>query len=191
LVCDGGDAIDVDVAIVATPAEQATSLLAQIAPDLSSRAGGASSAPCWTLMLAFSGRLTTNQDCWRGDGIIGWAARNSAKPGRTGPESWVVQAGPDWSKANLEADADRVAEVLKDSLFRLTGAQSPPVIGEAIHRWRFARSGAEGSGAIYDHERRLGLCGDWLIGPRVEAAWRSGATLAETILSQPGFCDAD
>ena len=32
--------------------------------------------------------------CCRGD--IAWAARNSAKPGRSGPEAWVVQAGPDW-----------------------------------------------------------------------------------------------
>jgi predicted NAD/FAD-dependent oxidoreductase len=34
---------------------------------------------------------------------------------------------------------------------------------------------------MWDVNRRLGLCGDWLIGPRVEAAWMSGTALAERI----------
>jgi predicted NAD/FAD-dependent oxidoreductase len=34
---------------------------------------------------------------------------------------------------------------------------------------------------IFDPDRGLGLCGDWLIGPRVESAWLSGARLAERI----------
>ena len=132
-------------------------------------------------MLAYSEPVAVAQNCWRGEDIIGWAARNNSKPGRIGPESWVVQASPDWSSAYVEAEPETVAAALKNALSNLLGVALPPCVGESTHRWRFARSGAEGSGAIFDRDRHLGLCGDWLLGPRVEAAWLSGTALAEQI----------
>jgi hypothetical protein len=139
----------------------------------------------WRLLLDRGEAVDVAQNCWRGDDIIGWAARNNAKPGRIGPESWVVQAGPAWSRANIEADPDWVAATLEGALSQLLGAALPPSVARSSHRWRFARSGAEGAGAIFDHDRRLGLCGDWLIGPRVEAAWLSGTALAAQIGTAP------
>jgi predicted NAD/FAD-dependent oxidoreductase len=50
---DGG-VDDVDVAVVAIPAEQAADLLADTAADLAARAGAAVSEPCWAVMAAFS-----------------------------------------------------------------------------------------------------------------------------------------
>ncbi len=181
LVLERDEAVDVDFAIVATPAEQAAALLAPVAPDIATRARSVPSAPCWTLMLAFPETIVVEQDCWRGENIVGWAARDNSKPGRVGPESWVVQAGPDWSRAHIEDDPEGVAAELKGAFAALLGVALPPAVGQSIHRWRFARSGGEGSGAIVDRDRRLGVCGDWLIGPRVEAAWLSGTTLAEQI----------
>ncbi len=186
LVFDTDDRVDLDIAVIATPAEQASTLLASVAPDLAARAGATPSKPCWTLMLAFAEAVAVARNCWRGDEIIGWAARNTSKPGRIGPESWVVQAGPDWSEVYVEADPEWVAAALKGTLSKMLGVPLPPIIAESCHRWRFAQSGAEGSGAegsaaIFDRDRRIGLCGDWLIGPRVEAAWLSGTDLAERI----------
>ncbi len=112
---------------------------------------------------------------------MGWTARNSSKPGRGGPESWVVQASPDWSRRYIEADAGWVTATLKDALSSLLASELPPTIAEVSHRWRFARSGADGAGAVWDPVRRIGVCGDWLIGPRIEAAWLSGTDLAGRI----------
>ena len=170
-----------DMAIIAVPAEQASALLASVAPDLAARAMASASEPCWTLMLAFSESVAVARDCWRSDQVVGWAARNNSKPGRIGPESWVVQAGPDWSKRHLQADPDWVAATLKGALSNLLDTELPPCVGMASHRWRFARCGADGSGAVLDRDRSLGICGDWLIGPRVEAAWMSGTMLADMI----------
>lgn len=181
LVLDRGEAADVDIAVVATPAEQASDLLASVAPDLAARARAAVSEPCWTLMLAFFEAVAVAQNCWRGQDIIRWAARNSSKPGRIGPESWVVQASPIWSRLHLEADPEWVSVMLKGALSKMLGIPLPPVAGASCHRWRFARSGADGSGASFDRNRHIGLCGDWLIGPRVEAAWLSGKALGEQI----------
>jgi renalase len=181
-----GEAVDVDIAIVAVPAEQASPLLASVALDLAARAMASASEPCWALMLAFSESVAVARDCWRSDQVVGWAARNNSKPRRIGPESWVVQAGPDWSKRHLQADPDWVAATLKEALSNLLGIELPPCVGTASHRWRFARSGAEGSGAVLDRDRSLGICGDWLIGPRVEAAWMSGTMLADMIRQWAG-----
>jgi len=181
LVLDPGEAVDVDMAIVATPAEQAEALLLSVAPDFAARARSTPSEPCWTLMLAFSEVVAVARNCWRSEDIIGWAARNNSKPGRIGPESWVVQASPVWSSAHIEAAPEWVAAELKRALSDMLGVPLPALAGESCHRWRFARSGAEGAGALFDSRRRLGVCGDWLIGPRVEAAWLSGAGLAAQI----------
>jgi renalase len=181
LILENGEAVELDVAVVATPAEQASALLASVAPDLAARAHPAPSAPCWTVMLAFPEPVAVAQDCWRGEGIIGWAARNNSKPGRIGPESWFVQASPGWSRAYVESEPEWVADALKGALSDLLGVVLPHCAGVSSHRWRFARSGAEGSDAIFDRDRRLGLCGDWLLGPRVEAARLSGTALAERI----------
>jgi renalase len=179
LFVERGEAIDVDIAIIALPAEQAAALLAPVAADLAARASALPTEPCWTVMLAFCEPVAVIENCWRDGQVIGWAARNSSKPGRSGPESWVLQANPDWSKRHLEADPEWVVQTLKKALANRLDIELPASIAAFSHRWRFARSGADGSGAIWDWERGLGICGDWLIGPRVEAAWLSGSALAE------------
>jgi predicted NAD/FAD-dependent oxidoreductase len=181
-----GAPVDVDIALLATPAEQAASLLAPVAADLAARAA-VPSAPCWTLMLAFAEKLRFAPDCLRATDAdpIGWAARNNSKPGRTGPEAWVVQAGADWSRQNLEADPFEVVAALSADFVVRLGGDVPSPVACLTHRWRYARAGAEGSVAVWDADRRLGLCGDWLVGPRVEAAFLSGQNLARRILSAP------
>ena len=178
---DCGDVHHVDLAVVAVPAEQAAVLLADAAPDLAARAAASVSEPCWTVMVGFWRAVPAIADCLGGDQVIGWAARNSAKPGRTGPESWVVQATPDWSRRHIDAHPDRVAAELLAALSAELDIELPPRICLASHLWRYARCAPGGAGAIFDPDRRLGLCGDWLIGPRVESAWLSGANLAGQI----------
>ncbi len=183
LVLETGAAVAVDAVVLALPAEQAAELAAPVAPALAARAHASKTMPCWTVMAAFADRLATPLDCWRGkdDEPLGWAARNSAKPARQGPEAWVLQGGPVWSRENLEADDRDIAAALLAELSKRLEMEVAAPIAQAAHRWRYARSGAEGSGAIWDAEHRLGLCGDWLFGPRVEAAWMSGTALAEQI----------
>jgi predicted NAD/FAD-dependent oxidoreductase len=106
---EGSGPVEVEALVVATPAEQAAVLLDTLAPDLAARAAATVADPCWTTMLAFAEPVAVAQDCWRSEGEIGWAARNSSKPGRDAAEAWVVQASPAWSRAHLEDKAGDVA----------------------------------------------------------------------------------
>jgi|TARA_R100000306_G_scaffold8250_1_gene11216 hypothetical protein len=180
---DGEGAPDArfDAVLVAVPAEQAGPLLQPHAPAMATLADQTASDPCWTLMAGFEAPLALVQDTLRQRGPIGWAARNNAKPGRANEECWVIQASPEWSRAHLEEDAETVAAALLAELAEANGGPLPRQLGATAHRWRFARSGTAGEEALWDAEQRIGVCGDWLIGPRVEAAYISGLLLAEAV----------
>lgn len=170
-----------EAVIVAVPAEQVGALAAPHTPQLAAMASKAISDPCWTVMVAFCGKLDA-PDTLRKAGAIGWAARNSAKPGRSGEECWVIQGSPDWSRAHLEEDAADVTALLLDAFAATLGTDLPPLRHAAAHRWRYAMSGGAGEGAWWDTGQRIGACGDWLLGPRIECAFLSGYALAEKVL---------
>ncbi len=170
-----------DGVAVAVPAEQAATLLAPVAPGMAQRAADTPSLPCWTLMAAFAERLPIQDDVLKRRGEIDWASRNSAKPGRSGPEAWVLHATPDWSRSHLEDEPDTVQAALLAMLAAEAGGASVQTLSASVHRWRYARSGGSGDGMMWDPSRRIGVCGDWLLGPRVESAFLSGRRLAAAI----------
>jgi hypothetical protein len=171
-----------DTAVLALPAEQAAPILTLHDFELARTALYARSQPCWTGMFAFDTPLPFGDHTVRDNGIIAWAARNSAKPGRTGPESWVVQASPQWSTAHLELTPEEAGPHLLAALGQATGGPLPAPMAHSIHRWRYALSAGTGLGCLWNGAQRIGACGDWLLGPRVECAWVSGRRLAERML---------
>ena len=170
-----------DATIVAVPAEQVAPLVAAHDVTLADAARSAVSDPCWTVMAAFDGPTPIDRDRLHDIGIIRSAVRNSAKPGRTGPEAWVLQASPEWSRAHLEDDPDIVERALLAAFADHMGVGSPAVIATGVHRWRYAKVDALDRGAIWNSNIQLGACGDWLLGPRIEAAWLSGQQLAALV----------
>ena len=168
--------------VIATPAEQAGNLLAARQIEFAALAKSTVSEPCWTLMAAFAERLPVAADIVRDDPVIGWAARDSAKPGRVGPESWVVQASADWSRRHLEQSPVEIVPLLLQAFAGATGTVLPSASVALAHRWRYAKSGAAGQAFLWTAECSLGVCGDWLLGPRVECAWLSGSGLATAIM---------
>jgi hypothetical protein len=175
-----------DSVVLALPAEQAAALLAGWDADLAARAAASQTAPCWTVMAAFGERLPVAADTLGEDGVLGWAARNSAKPGRGGPEAWVLQAGPDWSRHHLEDTAEAVGQALLAAFAKRISAPLPEPVALQAHRWRYARSSAGSDLALWSDAARLGCCGDWLAGPRVECAWDSGQALARLMSGNGG-----
>ncbi len=164
--------------IVATPAEQAPALLEERAPAFARQAAAARSAPCWAVMAVFEQRLEERPSVIRSDqGAVAWAARDASKPGRADVESWVLHASPAWSRARLEDEPESVAEALMGAF----GAPTPA--WRTAHRWRFARVETNAIAAFaWDPARRIGVCGDWRLGARVEAAWMSGHALGAAIM---------
>ncbi len=170
-----------DALVLAVPAPQAVPLLQQPAPELATLAAGANMRGCWALMLRFDGPVDLPFDAaFVNDGPLRWIARDSSKPGRGGPETWLLHASAQWSEAHLEQDADSVAAELLRAFGELGG---PTPQAWAAHRWRYADTEpAFDRGCAWQGDHALGLCGDWLNGGKVEGAWRSGRLLARQVL---------
>ncbi len=171
--------------LVAVPAEQAQVLLVDIAPDLSALAGGVQSAPCWAVMAGFAAPLPIAEDTVRSDTApVSWAARNSAKPGRSGGvETWVIHASPTRSRTIIDWPKDEAAATLLADFFAVTGVAPVAATHLDAHRWLYALPQAQaGEAARFDPALRLGIAGDYLHSPRVEGAWLSGRALAEAVV---------
>ncbi len=167
-----------DTVAVTLPAPQAADLLRPVAPGLAAALDGVEYAPCWTWIAVFETRLDLPDTLRPATGPIGWAARNSSKPGRDIAEAWVVQAGPAWSRAHLEDKPGDVAAALRLAL----GVPAP--LAEATHRWRYSLvEHALGRPCLWDGAVGLGLAGDYCLEGRVEAAFRSGQALARAMAS--------
>jgi predicted NAD/FAD-dependent oxidoreductase len=77
-----------------------------------------------------------------------------------------------------------IANLLLTALSQAAGPTPLQVVAATAHRWRFALSGGTGDGALWNKELQLGVCGDWLLGPRAECAWLSGRRLAQQCLER-------
>lgn len=179
---DGPIDHDFDGVVIAVPAPQAAELLGPCAPDLARAARTAEMAPCWTTMATFERQLgapfegaVVGPTPGSAPPVLGWIGCDSSKPGRDGGsgERWVLQATPEWSAVHLEDDAAKVRSLMLDALFGILGNIPMPTHAVA-HRWRYA-SVRKGVGApCLRDDRGIAVCGDWLLHPRIEAAWLSG-----------------
>lgn len=184
----GDQAIAAATVLVAVPAEQARVLLAEVAPYLASLAGSVQSAPCWAVMAGFAAALPIAGDIVRkSDGPISWAARNSAKPGRSGTENWVIHASPARSRELIDLPKEAAAQMLLTDFFAVTGTAPVAPMHLDAHRWLYALpQSLPGEPACFDPGLRIGIAGDYLHSPRVEGAWLSGRGLAAMMLDRQG-----
>lgn len=172
-----------DAVLLAIPAPQASALLHCLPNQaLAEQISTVEMAPCWSLMLAFPNAAETLGPRWNAARSthhrVSWLVRESSKPARESIERWSVQASTDWSIKHLEDDQDRVAAKLLKAFTEITGIRATPTHITA-HRWRFAQTTkALGQSHIWDAASRIGLCGDWCLGNRVEDAFVSGLSLA-------------
>jgi renalase len=169
-----------DAVVVSTPSPQAVPLLAA-APDLAAQAAGATMRPCWAGLWV--GAITDAWDAWApGDSVLAWMARETSRPGRSGPDRWVLHADHAWSQTHLEDSPDAVAAAMQAAVARLTGQTAAPD-QLTVHRWRYALpQPALRVDCLFDPALAIGACGDWCRGARIEDAFLSGAAMAERLV---------
>lgn len=172
-----------DAVVLAIPSPQAIQLLATAGIPLAG-IETATYSPCWALMAAFDAPfLGVPDQLWPGVGPLAWVARNSSKPGRPSlPSCYVAHATKDWSAAHLELTPQAASEKLLQALLGLASETPAPPLHAVAHRWRYALvDRAVNQSYLWDANARVGACGDWCLGPRVEAAFVSGLSLGRTV----------
>jgi len=189
---DGSAVAEADLVVVAVPAPQAIPLLAE-SPGLASSATSATMAPCWAVMLGFETPLALPFDAaFVDDGPLAWVSRDRSKPGRDGGDAWVLHASVTWSHDYLEAGRREVLEHLCRAFRTAIGTKTPSPAFAAAHRWRYARvENPLGEACVFNPDLRIGACGDWCLGGKIEAAMESGLALADRIITWFGSMPAN
>ena len=171
-----------DAVLLALPAPQATPLLRAAGHSFAAQTEHAVIAPCWAVMAGYTAAVPGPAVLRPADSPLGWAARETSRPGGNGAEAWTLHATPAWSRANLEASPAEVTAALTAAFSALTGA--PAAESAIAHRWRHALVETPlGQPCLWDAASGLGLCGDWCLDRRVEAAFDSGQALANAVLT--------
>ncbi len=191
LVVQGGETVGpFDHVMLALPPAQAAVLLAGHHDDWANNLTAVPMQACWTLMAITQDLDWPWDACEPANGPLAWVARNDRKPGREVPlghASWVAHASADWSVAHLEDDSSAVLQALKAALAReLPGCEKSGAqinwLHSSAHRWRYAQPTLLSRDECWwDATQNLGVCGDFMGAGNVEAAWRSGDELADTI----------
>jgi len=135
-------------------------------------------------LFAFPRPLPIAGDFLSGPEPIGAAARNSSRAGRGEGEVWVVHGSADFSAENFEADEAAISEALLAALATARDGEMPEPAERKVLRYAQARVGAAlGEPCLAGGRGRLVACGDWCLGPRLEAAFVSGTAAAEAVLA--------
>lgn len=174
----------IDAVLIALPAHQAASLLATAGHRFAESEAMAVMAPCWAVMARFGQAVAAGDVLQSTTGPIAWAAREGSRPGaQSGGHAWTLHASAAWSRAHLEDGPEQAAAALVAAFCAETGAPAPDQM--LAHRWRYALvETALGQPCLWDGEASLGVCGDWCLGGRVEAAYDSGLALAHAVLAR-------
>ena len=174
-----------DWVISAIPAQQA----AKIWPGDTSFYGKIKTAKmegCFTLMLGFEAGISLDyQAALVRDEDISWISVNSSKPDRNAAASLLVHSTNSWATQHDNMDRNDALQYLLEQVSLVIGQDLSHADHKAIHQWRYANC-KKRSGATHfiDHDSRSGACGDWLIRGRAEAAFTSGFSIAQDILSR-------
>ena len=142
--------------------------------------------PNITVMLALKNQKTLPISSIKfNDDILAWAANeNSKKRFKSNINLWTLQATLKWSKKTINKyknDKSIMSELIT-RFIKLTGFEKNKIIFKRIHGWKYSYNYKKTPYlSIWNKKINLGVCGDWLNGPKVENAWLSANDLAKKI----------
>lgn len=178
-----------DQVVLAVPPAQAAPLLRPHAKGWAEAAAQVPMQACWTLMAVTDtppGPAFDRMQPTRGPLVS--IVRNDRKPGRqpvAGHAVWVAQASAAWSASHLDDSPAAVSESLRDALrAAVNPGGAVRWYHSTVHRWLYARpmhTPLATPGCWWDAAKGLGVCGDFLVGSRVESAFLSGLGMAQAM----------
>ncbi len=119
------------------------------------------------------------------DDILAWVANeNSKKRFKSNINLWTLQATLKWSKKTINKykNDKSIMSQLIARFVKLTGFEKNKIIFKKIHGWKYSYNYEKTPYlSIWNKKINLGICGDWLSGPKVENAWLSANDLAKKI----------
>lgn len=147
--------------------------------------------PNITAMLALKNNNKVAINSMRfNDDVIAWLVNENSKKRFKSPINlWTVQTNLTYSRKKINKYKEKRNFYLNQIINRfikLTGFKKSNIIYKNIHGWKFAYNfKSQNIKSYWNVKYKLGFCGDWLQGPKVENAWVSATDLSNKIKKNP------
>ena len=148
-------------------------------------------SPNITLMVAYNhySKLPISSIKFN-DKIIAWAAHENTKNRfKTNQSLWTIQCTEVFSKKiiNLfKKDKNKYQSIIIKKFESLLGYQAKKIVFKNIHGWKYSYNKEKTPfESFWNNKDKLGICGDWLIGPKAENGWQSANNLFQKIKKKP------
>jgi hypothetical protein len=173
-----------DAVVIAAPPSAVSCLLPGDHPTAAAVASVAMN-PCWSATASFDAPIDAPFDgAFINDSPVKWAARDSSRRIAPSPETWVLHADAAWSRANAQNHPEDVVHEMLQTFFRSVGIETRTPSQAAGYFWDDAAPvDPLSSGCVWNPEDRIGACGDWCHGSRVEGAMLSGMAIAGRVMA--------
>ena len=118
--------------------------------------------------------------------ILGWATNeNSKNRFKTKFNLWTIQSNETFAKKIIKKYKKRkkfYLQVITKEFLNILGLKNSDIFFKELHGWKYSHNNEPIKlNSYWDKKLRLGICGDWFNGPRVEDAWTSAQDLYKKI----------
>ena len=139
-----------------------------------------------TVMIAIKKNKKSPSSFLFDDPVLGWAGNeNTKKRFKSKYDLWTLQSTFKWANKNIDKNKKNLkknSKILIDKFFKLTKIKKTKVIYSINHGWKYSSNSKPFKIRSYwDTKKKLGVCADWFIGPRLESGWISAHDLFKKI----------
>ena len=139
-----------------------------------------------TVMIAIKKNKKSPSSFLFDDPVLGWAGNeNTKKRFKSKYDLWTLQSTFKWANKNIvknKKNLKKNSKILIDKFFKLTKIERTKVIYSINHGWKYSSNSKPFKIRSYwDPKKKLGVCADWFIGPRLESGWISANDLFKKI----------
>jgi len=139
-----------------------------------------------TVMIAIKKNKESPSSFLFDDPVLGWAGNeNTKKRFKSKYDLWTLQSTFKWANKNIDKNKKNLkknSKILIDKFFKLTKIKKTKVIYSINHSWKYSSNSKPLKIRSYwDPQKKIGVCADWFIGPRLESGWISAHDLFKKI----------
>jgi len=136
-----------------------------------------------TVMMATKKTRSNISSFFFSDKVLGWAAyENSKKRFKSDYDLWTLQSTYKWANKVINKNKinklDNAKKLIK-KFFELTNLKRNKIFHIQNHGWKYSSNSKPFNIKSYwNSVTRIGVCGDWFVGPRLESGWLSAKDLS-------------
>ena len=139
-----------------------------------------------TTMIAIKKNKKVISSYFFEDPVLGWAGNeNSKKRFKSNYDLWTLQSTFNWANKLFNKNKEnkkKNSKIMIEKFFKLSNTKKTKVYFSLNHGWKYSSNSKPFRMKSYwDSKKKLGVCADWFVGPRLEAGWISANDLFKKI----------